>query len=343
MSTENETPPHPPISLENVAWEAWQDVPRFAVRYRHLTSAVLGDDYHVGVAVEELQPGMQSAPAHYHFFEEEHVYVLEGTLTVRLGASRHAMKAGAYACFPAGQKAGHCLINDSGTVCRYVIIGERSPNEVVVYPDSNKVLVRPLGRRALYDMAAVRGYWDGEDTGAATPEDVPREISPPPVTEAQPKLPVAFDDIAWELWHEGSRFGGRVRHLTKAAVGRSYHVGVLVEELGPGMQSAPAHYHLLEEEQALILSGQGTLRLGDKTYALKPWDYVCFPAGQKAGHCFVNTGTEPLRYLMVGERNLADVCVYPDSNKMAVSALRTRDDIFDMSARRQYWDGEKTT
>ena len=76
-----------------------------------------------------------------------------------------AMKAGDYVCFPAGQKAGHCLINDSGAPCRYVIVGERNPNEVAVYTDSNKVLVRALGRRAIFDLAARRGYWDGENTG----------------------------------------------------------------------------------------------------------------------------------------------------------------------------------
>jgi uncharacterized cupin superfamily protein len=43
---------------------------------------------------------------------------------------------------------------------------------------------------------------------------------------------------------------------------------------------------------------------------------------------------------MIGERNPDDVCVYPHSNKMAVSALKTRDDVFDMSGTRGYWDGE---
>lgn len=343
MSTENNAPPKSPVALESVAWEAWQELPRFSIRYKHLTSAVLGDEYHVGVAIEALEAGKQSAPAHYHFFEEEHVFVLDGAVTLRLGALRRALKAGDYVCFPAGQRAGHCLINESTAACRYVIIGERNPREVVVYPDSNKVLVRALGRRAIYDMAATRGYWDGEETGLANAGDVPREISPPPGVELQPKLPVAFDEISWVPWSEGSRFGGRVRHLTKAAVGREYRVGVLIEELGVGMQSAPAHYHMLEEEQALILSGRGTLRLGDTTFDVKPWDYVCFPAAQAAGHCFINTGAEPLRYLMIGERNPVDVCVYTDSNKMAVSALRTQDDIFDMSARRDYWDGETTT
>src|SRR3546814_13819317 len=67
-------------------------------RSRHLSLAALGEAYHVGVAVEELAPGMQSSPAHWHVFEEEHLYVLEGSLTVRIGAGSYAMTAGDYVC-----------------------------------------------------------------------------------------------------------------------------------------------------------------------------------------------------------------------------------------------------
>ncbi|MBL9097359.1 MAG: cupin domain-containing protein, partial [Alphaproteobacteria bacterium] len=130
MTTENEAPKRP-ISSENVKWDEFSEGSRFAIRYRHLTSAAVGENYHVGFAVEELEPGKQSVPAHYHMLEEEHVYVLEGSLTLRRGEERHAMKAGDYACFPAGQRAGHCLINESDKVCRYIIVGERNPNEVV--------------------------------------------------------------------------------------------------------------------------------------------------------------------------------------------------------------------
>src|SRR5207249_4449147 len=110
MPTEN-TAPRKPISSLDVAWQEWSEAPRFALRYRHLTLAAMGEDYHVGVAIEELPPGHQSSPAHYHIFEEEHVYILEGALTVRIGTASYEMKTGGYACFPAGQKAGHCLIN----------------------------------------------------------------------------------------------------------------------------------------------------------------------------------------------------------------------------------------
>ena len=36
--------------------------------------------------MEVLPPGRQANPAHYHLLEEEHVFVLEGALTLRLGA-----------------------------------------------------------------------------------------------------------------------------------------------------------------------------------------------------------------------------------------------------------------
>src|SRR5919106_1840139 len=113
MSTEKMAPPKPLSSLE-VAWTEWSEAPRFALRYRHLSRAAIGDDYRVGVAIEELAPGKQSSLAHYHIFEEEHVYILEGALTVRIGANEYEMTAGDYVCFPAGQKGGNCLIKNSG-------------------------------------------------------------------------------------------------------------------------------------------------------------------------------------------------------------------------------------
>ena len=332
--------PPKPISSSDIAWTEWSDVPRFALRYRHLTVAAMGEDYHVGVAIEELAPGMQSVPAHYHIFEEEHLYVLEGTLTTRIGDNAYDIKAGDYVCYPAGQRAGHCLINNSGKVCRYVIVGERNPNEVVVYTDSSKVLVRALGRRAIFDMNAMRGYWDGENTGLPAGEQTPTEMGLAPVAPFVPKPPISSRDVVWEATHESSRFGGRARHLTQAAVGRDYHVGMLIESPAPGKRLAPMHYHMLEEEHALILEGEVTLLLGDDRYEMKPGDFVSFPAGLKVPRSFMNSGTGPCSYLMIGESNPSDVCIYPDSNKMMVAALRSKEDIFDMSGVRDYWDGE---
>ena len=335
--------PLKPIASNDVPWSEWADVPNFAVRYKHLSIAALGETYHVGVALEELAPGKQSAPFHYHFLEEEHVYLLEGTLTVRLGPERYEMKPGGYVCFPAGQRAGHCLINNSAAPWRYVIVGERNPNEVSVYPESNKVGVRQLGR--LFDLGTTRGYWDGENTGFPAGTALPSHIVEQPITTTdKPKPPISSADLPWneESPGKGTRFGGRSKHLTYAAVGEGYHVGMLIESPAPGRRLWPKHYHMVEEEHALILEGEVTLLLGDERYPMKSGDYVCFPAGQTVGHSFLNSGSGPCSYLMIGEGSRHDVCVYPDSNKLAVNALRVRESIFDMAALRNYWDGEQT-
>jgi uncharacterized cupin superfamily protein len=340
MSTDKISPPKP-MSSQDLAWTEWSQVPRFSVRYRHLSRAAMGENYRVGVAIEELAPGRQSSPAHYHIFEEEHVYVLDGSITVRIGADTYEMKAGDYVCFPAGQKAGHCLINNSGATCRYVIVGENNPNEVAVYTDTNKVLVRALGRRAIFDLAAERGYWDGENTGLPGGESTPPDaVAVAPQMPAKPKPPICSQDIAWDERRLAPGFVDRNKHLTYAAVGENYHVGILIEGPPPGMRGAPKHYHMLEEEHALILEGQVTLLVGHERYEMKAGDYVCFPAGHKVGHSFMNSGAGPCSYLMIGERNPNEVCVMPDSNKMEVRALRTGV-YFDMSGVRKYLDGEQ--
>ena len=327
-----------PCSSLDVPWEEWSEIPRFSLRYRHLSRATLGENYHVGVAIEELDPGKQSAPAHYHIFEEEHLYLLEGNLTVRIGDGTFAMTAGDYVCFPAGQKAGHCLINNSSTTCRYVILGERNPNEVAIYTDSHKLLVRALGRRAILDLTARRSYWDGEDTGLPDGQ-MPSSCSTDSSSEAptKPHPPIRSQDVAWNETQARTRFGGLAKRLTRAAVGENYHVGVRIEAPAPGKRLAPMHYHMLEEEHALILDGQVTLLLGDERYEMKAGDYVGFPAGHRVGHAFMNSGTGPCSYLMIGEHNPDDVCIYPDSNKMWVGRLGA---VFDMSGVRDYWDGE---
>lgn len=340
MSTE-QVPPRP-FPISDVPWTEWSEAPRFSLRYRHLSRAALGDNYRVGVAIEELLPGSQSSPAHYHIFEEEHVFILEGALTVRIGAESFPMKAGDYVCFPAGWKAGHCLVNDSGAVCRYVIVGERDPNEVVVYTDTGKVLVRSLGRRALFDLAATRTYWEGEDIGLPDGRLPGDDVAAVDALEpATPVPPISSNELAWDETLHAPGFVDRNKHLTYAALKRpDYHVGILIEGPPPGARMAPRHYHLFEEEHALILEGEVTLLFGDERHEMRPGDYVCFPAGQRIGHSFLNSGSGPCAWLMIGEKNPGDVAVMPDSNKMEVRAFRPERSIFDMSAVRHYLDGE---
>lgn len=157
-----EAKPKGPIAIEGVPWTEWSEGVRFASRFRVL-SDTRNDGKKIGVSVEELSPGKQSSPFHFHMLEEEHIIGLEGEATLRLGDERFPIKAGDYVCFPAGQKAGHCLVNEGDKPFRFIMIGDRAPNEICVYPDSNKVMVYNLGRAIFRDGDGQRlDYWDGE-------------------------------------------------------------------------------------------------------------------------------------------------------------------------------------
>jgi uncharacterized cupin superfamily protein len=151
----------------------------------------------------------------------------------------------------------------------------------------------------------------------------------------EPCRPVSADDLPWEPWSHGERYGGRVRKIGNAA--GAVRIGVHIEELPPGKKSCPSHYHYQEEEQLYVLAGRPTLLLGEESLALKPGDHACFPAGQEIGHCLVNETDEVCRFLMIGERNRGDVVVYPDSGKILVGSV---DKVFDLGAVKDYWDGE---
>lgn len=153
--------PRGPAAIESLPWQDFTQGVRFGSRYRVL-SDTRGDGRKIGVSYEELPPGKQSCPFHYHLVEEEHIIALEGEATLRLGDKRYTLKAGDYVGFPAGQRAGHCLINESNAPFRFIVIGDSSPHEVCVYPDSNKVMVDALDRH-IFRRGESLDYFDGEE------------------------------------------------------------------------------------------------------------------------------------------------------------------------------------
>jgi uncharacterized cupin superfamily protein len=101
------------------------------------------------------------------------------------------------------------------------------------------------------------------------------EVIAGPVDDEDSRLPFLVEDVPWEEDSHGERFGTRFRQLGE--YGGCSHVGVCVEEIAPGRQAHVAHYHLLEEEQLLVLEGRPTLRLGEKRHQLEPAATSCSP------------------------------------------------------------------
>jgi len=162
------------------------------------------------------------------------------------------------------------------------------------------------------------------------------DIGKTPVNDEGAYEPFKVDDVPWTEHSHGDRYGTRYRELGE--FGGCSHVGVSIEEIAPGRQNYPFHYHMLEEEQLRVLAGTATLRLGGHDYELAPGSYAVFPAGQKAGHAVINTGDDPFRYLIIGERDDREVVVYPDFGRVGV---RLMGEGYRTSATMEYWEGEE--
>jgi uncharacterized cupin superfamily protein len=132
----------------------------------------------------------------------------------------------------------------------------------------------------------------------------------------------------------------RARYLKVAsAIGAESMAGGLYV-LAPGQANCPYHYES-DEEWLLVLEGRLTVRHPQGEDELEAGDLVCFPGGPDGAHKLTNNSDEPVRMFIVSTRNMPQVAVYPDSDKIGIWTEGDRDNLI---VRRDsgvdYYDGE---
>ena len=65
--------------------------------------------------------------------------MLDGEVTLVEGSEEHTLHTGDAATFRAGEPTGHCLENRTTSPCRYLVVGTRADQDVVTYPDHNRI------------------------------------------------------------------------------------------------------------------------------------------------------------------------------------------------------------
>jgi uncharacterized cupin superfamily protein len=118
----------------------------------------------LGATVYELRAGQSICPYHYEYGNEEWLFVLDGTPTLRHPEGEDALRSGDVVCFPVGPDGAHKLTNVGDGTAHLVIFSTKHDPSVAVYPDSDKLGVwtgderdRLLARRE-----SNVDYWDGE-------------------------------------------------------------------------------------------------------------------------------------------------------------------------------------
>ena len=98
-----------------------------------------------GAFIETLYPGARSSDRHWHAREDEFLLMLQGQATVVENDGPHLLTPFDAACWPFGVANGHHVINRSDSPCRYLIVGWRTPDDVVQYSDIDKLYTRKDG------------------------------------------------------------------------------------------------------------------------------------------------------------------------------------------------------
>jgi uncharacterized cupin superfamily protein len=112
-----------------------------------------------GLNQVDIAPGARSCPFHCHGAEEEIFVVLAGDGTLRLGNELHPVQPGHVVARPPATRIAHQFIaGERGLTL--LAWGTREANDVVFYPDSNKVSLRGVGIKFRVQPL---DYWDGEE------------------------------------------------------------------------------------------------------------------------------------------------------------------------------------
>jgi uncharacterized cupin superfamily protein len=274
--------------------------------------SVAGGIAQFGAYLDTLEPGAWSSNRHWHSAEDEFLYLLSGTATLRDDAGMTDLFPGDAVCWPHGQPNGHHLTNRGDVPARWLIVGSRCRGDICTYPDDGR---RQINGETTWrieaadgtilksgdlppELMGLRAPWGRPHDGTLRP-NVIRAGSVAPVYCAN-NYPTEFSALgdAWDI--ALSDAGG----LTQ--------FGAFVEILNPGGQTSLRHWHEEEDEFLYVLDGTVTLLEDGAPRMIGPGTCVAWPARVPNAHCLRNDGIEPVTLFIVGSRLPEDACHYPD-------------------------------
>jgi uncharacterized cupin superfamily protein len=118
-------------------------------------------------------------------------------------------------------------------------------------------------------------------------------------------------------------------------------LGGSMYELEAGDRLWPYHTHHANEEWAIVVRGQPTLRTHEGERQLHEGDVVCFPRGKEGAHQIRNDTDAPIRVLMLSSTLQPDIVEYLDTGKIgARSVAGERILLARPGPDLDYWEGE---
>jgi uncharacterized cupin superfamily protein len=116
---------------------------------------------HLVFDIRQLPPGAYSFPYHYHRNAEELMFVMSGTLTMRSPDGFTVVNRGDVVFCEKGEKGAHQFYNHTAEPCTYLDVKTFLDMDIVVYPDSGKIMVSRYSE--VFRQDAQTDYFAGEE------------------------------------------------------------------------------------------------------------------------------------------------------------------------------------
>src|ERR1700761_4910659 len=144
-------------NIEDPDWQLRDGPPGFRA-YRARVGYELGGE-RIGASMWKLPPGEAAYPFHFHYSDEELVFVLSGRPTLRTPAGTRELEP--------GEAVRHQISTPTDEEVRFLSVSTTGAPDIVVYPDSNKISAserRPEGGglHTFFDLDSQVDYWEGE-------------------------------------------------------------------------------------------------------------------------------------------------------------------------------------
>ena len=221
---------------------------------------------HTGLSMNELQPGGTIHP-HVHSYEEG-FYILSGEAVVTTNGSSYLLGPGDFAVVKVGTT--HAWHAASSSPVRWLGMAAPQPKPHGTLRDTFFLKDRTVSSRAdRLDLDRLNGNLLGHF-----------DVTQIPAPSERKALGLQGLEGVFLKWMIDENFGAR-------------HHRLLFIEYQPGVSIAP-HDHTFEEAY-FILSGEVEGTLDGRTYRATPGDVLWTSVG--CVHTFVNTSTEPVRWL----------------------------------------------
>lgn len=106
-------------------------------------------------------------------------------------------------------------------------------------------------------------------------------------------------------------------------------IGIHIETLPPGRRTSWPHAESAEEEFAFVIEGHPHAWIDGHLHALKPGDFIGFPAGTGIAHTFINNTEKNCVLLVGGERSKKENQIFYPLNKEKNEDLKTKGRFWD--------------